>query len=342
MRNLTRLLTLLVLAALGWGIFWYVGARATERGFGAWLDARRAEGWTAETATLATAGFPNRFDTTFEALELEDPDTGVGWSAPWFQILSLSYKPTHVIAAWPGEQELRLPGETVTVGSDRMVGSLVLGSTPALPLERLVLETGAATLASSQGWTARIDAAQLALRETPAEAEAPAGDPRYDVALTLTGFAPDSAEVRRLRDLAGLPEVIETLTAELTVVFDKGWDRSAIEDRRPQPREIALSALSAGWGDLALAGTGRVTVDAEGVGTGEITFEATNWRDILGLAEASGALSQAKAPLVRAALETLAALSGDPEKLDVPVRFSGGLVLIGPVPVGVAPRFALP
>ena len=53
MRNLTRLLLLLVIAALGWGFYWYVGAQATERGLAAWLDARRGEGWTAEAATLA-------------------------------------------------------------------------------------------------------------------------------------------------------------------------------------------------------------------------------------------------------------------------------------------------
>ena len=67
MRKLTRYLFLLVLAALGWGIYWFVGAQATERGLSAWLEARRSEGWTAEAATLATNGFPNRFDTTFEA-----------------------------------------------------------------------------------------------------------------------------------------------------------------------------------------------------------------------------------------------------------------------------------
>lgn len=342
MRNLTRVLALMVAAAIGWGIYWYVGARATERGLAAWLDARRAEGWTAEAATLSTAGFPNRFDTTFENLELADPDTGVGWSAPWFQILSLSYRPTHVIAAWPDRQDLRLPGETVSVASERMIGSLVLGTAPALPLDRLVVESGATTLASTRDWTAGLDTAQLALRATPVAPDAPDDAPRYDLALSLTGFTPDSAEVGRLRALAGLPETMETLSAELTVVFDKGWDRSAVEDRRPQPREIEVTALAARWGDLALAGTGRITVDAEGVGTGALTVEATNWRDILALAEASGALPAAKAPLVRAALETLAALAGDPERLDVPLRVSGGFVLVGPVPLGLAPRFALP
>lgn len=342
MRNLTRLLLLLVVAALGWGLYWYVGAQATERGLTAWLDARRTEGWTAEAATLSTNGFPNRFDTTFEALDLSDPQTGVGWSAPWFQILSLSYKPTQVIAVWPEEQELRVPGETLGIASSRMIGSLALGTTPSLPLERLVIEGAEAALGSSRGWNAAIDAAQIALRVRPDQTDAPANDPAYDLAVSLDGFTPESAEIRRLRSVVGLPEVIETLSAELTIGFDKAWDLSAIEDRRPQPRDIEITALTARWGDLALAGSGRLTVDANGVGTGELVLEATNWRDILALAEASGALPETHAPLVRTALETLAQLAGDPDRLDVPLRLSGGFVLIGPVPLGAAPRFVLP
>ena len=341
MRNLTAIniaLTVLVCAALGWFGYWFLGAQATERGLAAWLEARRAEGWVASAATLDTHGFPNRFDTTFTALDLDDPDTGVGWTAPLFQILSLSYRPTEVIAVWPGAQELRLPAETLAIDTERMIGSLALGTTPALPLRRLVIETAGAGIVSTGGWTADVATSQVALRESPGETAAPV----YDIAFSLDGFTPDSAELTRLRDLVNLPETLETVRAELTVTFDKGWDLSALEDSRPQPQVIEVTALDARWGDLALAGTGRIAVDAEGTGSGELVLEATNWRDMLDLAEASGALPANRAPLVRAGLETLASLAGDPDKLDVPLRFSGGFLLLGPVPVGAAPRFSLP
>ena len=341
MRNLTAvtvLLMLLVLAGLGWGTYWILGASATERGLTAWLDARRAEGWIASAASLETHGFPNRFDTTFTALDLDDPDTGVGWTAPLFQILSLSYRPTEVIAVWPGEQKLRLPRETLAVSAERMIGSLALGPSAALPLRRLVIEGGAVEIASTRDWTAGVGAAQVALRESPG-AE---GAPVYDIALSLDGFTPDSAELARLRDLVGLPEAVETVRAELTVTFDKGWDITALEDRRPQPRAVEVTKLDARWGELALSGTGEIEVDEAGVGSGELVLEATNWRDIVALAEASGALPANRAPLVRAALETLASVSGDPDRLDVTLRFAGGFLLLGPVPVGAAPRFSLP
>lgn len=338
MRNLTRLLTLLVLASLGWGGYWFVGARATERGFTAWLDARAAEGWQAEVSDLTTAGFPNRFDTTFTALTLADPETAVAWQAPWFQLLSLSYKPLHVIAVWPETQTLALPGQSLDIAAERMRGSLELDATPALPLTRSVVELAGVALTSSKAWTATLDAGQLALRQTP---DRP-GEPTYDFAVNAGGFAPAGPTVDLMRQAAKLPEVIDRLEAQITVTFDKGWDRSALEARRPQPRTIELTALAAQWGQLALAGQGSLSVDTAGTPTGEIALEATNWREMVTLAEASGALAPERVGLVTRALETVAALSGDPDRLDVPLRFAGGLTWLGPLPLGTAPLLSLP
>jgi len=338
MRNLTRYLLVLVVAALGWGLYWFIGARATERGLAAWFEARRAEGWTAEAATLATSGFPNRFDTTFEGLHLSDPETGVGWSAPWFQILSLSYKPTHVIAAWPAEQELRLPGETLGLAATRMIGSLELGTTPALPLERLVVEGDTAALASSRGWSAEIAAAQLALREHPGAQDRPV----YDLAVSLDGFAPDSAELRRLRALVELPGTIETLSADLTIGFDKAWDLSAIEVARPQPRAVVLEDLAVRWGDLVLIGNGAFDVGTDGRPVGELFFEATNWREMVAIAEASGTIGPDEARRITGALSLMAGLGGDPDRLDVTLRFDRGITWLGPIPVGAAPDVRMP
>lgn len=338
MRNLTRLIALLILAALGWGGYWFVGARATERGFAAWLDARAAEGWRTEVASLTTAGFPNRFDTTFEIVDLADPETGVAWEAPWFQILSLSYKPLHVIAVWPEAQRVEIPGQNLDIAAERMRGSLELGAATSLPVTRSVVELSGVDIVSSNAWTAALDAGQIALRETPDHPVAPV----YDIAVSATDLALTGGEIDLMRKTAKLPDVIDRLEAELTVTFDKGWDRSALETRRPQPREIQLTALAAQWGRLALAGHGALSVDAAGLPTGEIALEATNWREMVALAEVSGALAADRVALVTRALEAVSALAGDPDRLDVTLRFAGGVALLGPLPIGLAPRFSLP
>src|SRR5690606_528484 len=79
----------LALAALYSG-YWLVGSTLVERGLKGWLEQRRAEGWTAGYASLDVQGFPSRFDTVIEGLDLYDPGTGLGWRAPFFHILALS------------------------------------------------------------------------------------------------------------------------------------------------------------------------------------------------------------------------------------------------------------
>ena len=338
MRNLTRLISLAIFAGIVWAGYWFVGAAATERVLSGWLDARRAAGGPAAAAGLDTRGFPYRFDTTFDGLDLADPGTGVAWSAPVFQILSLSYKPNHVILVWPDEQRLTVPGQSFDVATGQMRASLKVGPSAAVPLETSVLELTDGEVGSSRAWSATLASGQVAMRRDPDAA----GAGLYDIALSLSGLAPASEAFTRLRETARLPEVIDTVTAEVSVGFDKPWDRSAIEQRRPQPRDVRLTALSAQWGRLALAGSGAFSVDADGVPTGEIALEATNWRDLVAVAEATGAIPADRVRLVTGALEMLSSLSGDPDRLDVPLRFSGGAMLLGPVPLGPAPRVYLP
>ncbi len=337
MRYLTRLLFLALVAALAWGGYWYLGAQATERGIQALLDAGRDDGWTAETTTVATSGFPSRFDTTVKELEIEDPGTGIGWSVPWVEVLSQSHKPTHLTAALAPQQELRLPGETLEIVSNQMRGTFDVATTPALPLDQLVLEGEALKIASSLGWTADITSTEVALRENPTE-----GAPVYDLELAFNEFTPESKDIARLRQIAALPEQVDTLSASLTVRFNKPWHMRSIDSGRPQPREVRLNRLTARWGKLKITGTGQINVSPEGVGTGKINLEATNWREILKLAEATRAIAPEHMPLVRRALEAISRQSANPDKLKVPLRFADGKLLIGPAPICPVPPIVLP
>ena len=78
-----RALLAVILVATGlWAGYWVIGSRTTHSAFEGWFDARRAEGWVAETSSLGVQGFPNRFDVVFEDLILADPATGLAWEAP--------------------------------------------------------------------------------------------------------------------------------------------------------------------------------------------------------------------------------------------------------------------
>ncbi len=338
MRKLTFFLTLLVLAAIGWGAYWYIGARAMEGAYRGWLDDRRAEGWVAE-AEVKTEGMPNRFDTSFTGLKLADPVTGTGWSTPLFQLFSLSYKPNHVILYWPGEQHVALPDQALTVTADSFRGSMQVAPTLALPLIETVIAMNNWNLTSTKGWDATLGDGQLAMRQTPG------ADPaahRYDLALTVNNLDPGQTFLALTRDISGLPQMVDGVQIEASVDFDRDWDRRALEERRPQPRQVSLDKFEAQWGGLKLTGTGTLEVDAAGQPSGSLDLKATQWRDMLALARATGAIGPQYDAVLTRGLELLAALSGDPDVLDLPLSFQNGFSFLGPVPLGPAPIIALP
>jgi hypothetical protein len=138
-----------------------------------------------------------------------------------------------------------------------------------------------------------------------------------------------------------LPQMISGASADLTVTFDKPWDRSAIERARPQPTQIKVALADGRWGELQLQAAGTVTVDAQGLPEGEITLKARNWREIVTLMRVAGVLPESLAGSVESGLGMMARMAGNPETLDIPLGLRGGRVWLGPVPIGPAPVLRL-
>ncbi len=328
-----RLFIVILIAALGWAGYWFVGAKAAKNGFASWFSARQSEGWLAETSDISVAGFPNRFDTTFSDIALADPDTGVAWFAPFFQLLTLSYQPNHLIAIWPNSQSLAFPDQKVAITSSNMKASLVLEADASLPLERSNFSTNTVNLRSDVGWALAADSLQLALYKH-ADTEN-----TYRFALNADGFAPPAA--MHLPTGYALPRTFKTLQADILAGFDAPWDRRALEVSRPQPNWIDIKKAEVIWGDLELHIAGKVSVNQEGYPSGEITLRATNWREIITLAQASGQVPQTALDAISSGLELISALSGNPRTLDIPLNFKNRAIRIGPVAIAATPRLIL-
>ena len=329
------LIIVVLLAAVAWCGYWFVGARALDRNVEAWLAERRAEGWVAEAADTTVRGFPNRFDLTLTDVELADPETGLAWSAPFFQVLSLSYRPQHVIAVWPHEQSVATPFERIEVASEDVRGSLRLADLTTLALENATFVADAVTLASDAGWTAALDTGRLAARRVPAT------EATYEIGIEALGLTPAEVVHGRLEPSAALPRQIGVLRLDAEIAVTAPWDRATIEVARPQPRRIDLRELRASWGRLDLRAAGALDIAADGTPQGEIAVKAVNWREILDLAVASGALPEALATTVERGLEALASASGSPQTLDATLTFRDGRIFYAFVPLGPAPRLVL-
>ncbi len=327
-----RILSYITFAAAAiYGGYWFVGSNAVENASVQWFEDRRSEGWVAEYETLETVGFPSRFDTTITNLTMADPDTGVAWSTPDFQILALSYRPNRIIAQWPETQTISTPYQTITATNTGMRASAVFEADTQLGLDRSSMTMDVFALASTLGWSVKMESAQLATRQTVGLANT------YDIAFNAVDFAPSAG----LTVGGALPETFDDFRLDATVGFDAPWDRAAIETKRPQPQSITLKTAKAKWGDLDLNIAGDLTVDAVGRVSGQITIRAENWRDMLAIAVASGAVPADIAPTVEGALALLAGASGNSSSIDAPITFKRGRMSIGFLPLGEAPRLII-
>jgi hypothetical protein len=327
------LLAIVILAALGWSGWWFLQAQLRDRALTGWLDERRAAGWVAEAADVRVTGFPNRVDSIVTDLSLADPDAGWSWTADELQILSLSWKPQHVIAVLPGTQLVATPATTLTATSDLLRGSVIFRPTPRLELDRSTFEIEGMAIGSDAGWTAEIGKAILATRQSAGDGAPPFA---HDVAFT--------AENLRLPDFpnAGgvLPPALEAVRLDTMLTFDRPWDRTTVEGDNPVFEAVEVRDMSLNWGRLDLRGRGTLGVDPDGFAEGTLQLRARNWAEVLEIAETSGALDPTLASALRAGLGLMARLGGDANSLDVPLAFEDGMTRLGPIPLGPAPVLA--
>ncbi len=327
-----RLLLFIVICALGWASYWWIGSTAATRGFTQWFEDRRADGWIAEAADITTQGFPSRFDTTLTQIALADPRTGLAYEAPFLQIFALSYRPQHLIAVWPKSQTLATPYGRGMVTTEDMRASLVLEPSDSLAINRANLAVQGLDVALDSG--ARFGAETLfAAIETIGEE-----DRTYHFGLDSEGLYAPAPKGVVLQSSDILPDRFSHARADITVQFSAPWDRYALEQARPQPERIDIKRAEARWGQLTLKLAGSLTVDGNGVPTGQIAIKAENWRDILKIGVASGLVPDKLATPLEQGLALLAGLTGNRNSLDLPLGFTNGFVTLGPIPLGPAPK----
>jgi hypothetical protein len=319
------------LLALLYGGYWFVGARAVERGALAAIDALGEQGKRLDHQGLRVAGFPNRFDVTLTEPQFTDAVSGLGWRAPFAQVFSLSYKPWHLIAALPHDQTLILPGGEVAIGSDRFEGSLVMEPGTALTLDRLAVIIEALRLTAPDATTLTAEKVQLATRQAVARAHA------HDLAFEATGLALADAQGRELA-LTGLPATVDRLSLTTEIALDAPIDRHAGQTR---PRIVALDIKEAllVWGDLRAHARGQLTPDINGLAAGELTLRVEGWERLPEALAAAGVITPDAVAGVRAMLASMAAPSGVPDAaLELPLSLRNGFVSFGFLPLGPAPR----
>ena len=227
MRWLTGLVV--VLGCL-WCGYWFLGARGFEAGAEHWFTNMEAAGKVARYQALDVNGFPNRFDLTVTEPQIGDPASGITWQAPFLQILSLSYKPWHVIAAFPPTQQITLPYDAVTVQSGKLQASVVVQPVPTLPLDRSVVIGEDLVALGESGWDIRAASMHFATRLDATRAD------MHEIGVEVTGLQPDARLTAALGSV--LPDQISLLRVGVSAGFTAPIDRMLLQSR-PQITQLA-------------------------------------------------------------------------------------------------------
>lgn len=330
-----RLLKFAIVLGLAWSLYWYAAGYTVRQGIVAWFDRQTDLGWQADFADISTSGYPLRHITALTSPALADPANGTAWQADWLHLDSP--------AIWPGRQSVVFPAtvqrlsyfdQTVELLADGMAADLHLKPGVDLELERMALGAARWQVDGPLGLIIGAQALTLSMEQTDQPDS-------YRFVVSAPEFTP-GPDMRRLAgSTAALPASFETLELDAQVRFDRPWDRRALEQRRPQPVAVDLKLARAKWGELALFAAGDVTVDGRGVPTGSVSLKAENWREMLAMAQESGAIAPYALEPTAKILNMLSTMSGNPEALDVDLTFRNGMIALGPFPLGPAPRLYL-
>jgi hypothetical protein len=273
-------------------------------------------------------GFPNRFDLTLTAPDLGDPGTGFGWSAPFVQVFAMTWRPWHVILAFPPEQQVLTPAGTFTLTAGKLQASLRARPVTRLPLDRLTLVGTDLGLLAPGGVSLAAPELRFATRDLDGTGL------RHEIGVEVTGLAPGP---ELLPAGTGLPDVLDRLRLDADLTFSAPIDRTMAEVR-PEVTAIDLREALLLWGDLSLRAEGALVPDAAGLAEGSLTLRVTNWQRLLPALVAAGLVRPDVVPTWTRMLEIMAQSSGDPAVIDVTLRFAQGRVSLGPLPLGPAPR----
>ena len=255
-------------------------------------------------------------------------------------MLSLAYRPHHIIAVWPGEQVVAHPLDTLRVTQR---GAARLGDLRAEPAARARprhhRDRGHALASDAAGrW-------RSARRCSPPGRRRAGRRFAHDVAFDAEGLALP----RRWPDEIDAASVLprgdrDRWRSTRTLGFDRPWDRAGGRGREPaRSRRCASATPRSTWGELDLRGKGALAVDAEGFAEGRIDLRARNWREMLDVAEAAGALGPGLAgALRRRARPGGAARRATATRSTCRSTSTAARTRLGPVPIGPAPRLARP
>ncbi len=325
-----KLIVLVVLAALAYGAYWFVGKNQIQARLVDALAQVDAGDIDLSYDTLNTRGFPSRFDTTLTNLVVSDPAAALEWRAALFQLFALSYRPNEVIAVFPQEQTFSIDGNIYTLFTNDMRASGKVRANAALAFQTATMTMDNPRLRTNEGAELALASVLAAMRLTPDTQQT------YDVFLETRAIVlPEN--IRAMIDPQNQqPAIIQNLR------FDSDVDLTApieLNGSGPQPEIAALSIkeFALTWGDMSVSAIGDVVPGYAGILDGSITISARNWMQAADLAVSNGTLPPERRTLLTSIVSGLDETPHIADTLTVTLTITNGNMFLGGFPLGRAP-----
>ena len=323
---------LAVLAFL-YGGFWLAMVSQMRDGFQAWIDARRAEGYTLRVGTFDIGGFPFFIRATLSEPAIKTPPglRNWAWQGPPLILEARPWAPRRVTAHAPGSHRLVMGGRAgeASFAAQAAVLDIDLDFSPGraaggyLHVERFAFGgEGAATalrLQKADG-EVRLRGLSDATHTTPT------------VEISLGASAID------LPGAAGLPfgTAIEQIAFEAALMGKLPPAASEAESLvlwRDDGGTVELRRLDLAYGPLGIHGNGTVALDGALQPVGAFTARLQGFFEAVDALRARGLIRDRDAITARIVLGALAKrpTADGPPTLSVPVTIQNRQLYVGPV-----------
>lgn len=310
---------LLVLIA-GDALYWRIAENSLEAGFLAWMDARRAAGWTATAGPPVRGGWPLAATLSVPDVSLTggEPDIagGLTWSAARLVLRIQLLRPRRLEVALHGMQHLRLAdGPDVPYTADRL-GALLPLQAGAPPRSFTITASSLrAGIPTGTGATSALTVGSLHLHGE-LRPGAQSGEPAVALSLSAEaiGLPPDMAWPLGPR--------IASITADgaLDGPLPRGRGLAArAADWRDGGGTLDIQSLALNWGPLDLSASATLALDDQLQPMGTGTARVIGYAETLDALAAHSVLSRSAATAAKAVLSLLAHVPDDGGAPDVEV-----------------------
>ncbi|MCY4459457.1 MAG: DUF2125 domain-containing protein [Albidovulum sp.] len=318
--SLKALTAAILLLGLGWSAYWLIGGRIAKAAVEDRL--RRESSLDIRYSDISVSGFPNRFDFTIANPEIADSRSRTRWTAPFIQILSLSYDWSHLIAVWPETQAITFGDEEFIVDSSGMKASFVFERRPDSMPERFALEFDRADVLASDRAVGSFSGGVLAVERVGTDAEA------YRIGIAISEAEFDSASNSGILNSADTTLSVSDLSGDIRVHFDGPPRSSDFHDLLPYISEITFDSLNSSINGLDLSMDGGLEFAPSGYPVGELAVELEHPALLAEIAVAHGLATREEAAAIVLAVSSLLSGGSRDEAILIPILFENGAACI--------------